>query len=220
MFIDKKRIHSLANYCQKKKGKRANLSNHNIIFADFSLKYSKGKDKRICQFNFNKKEDLVAFRKSTTYTKDFTSIFRKEISFMQQLKMWEKKLKKHIYLNFSKVRVAKRKPKIGPQANVLNLQKLRKEARLKNNHEQVEKLENEIKESEIKIHSNLVEQNIKKLKDKSRKGFWKIKNKIFPKDKSKVPIAKQNLKGQIITNHKELKKLYLDHFKFWMRKKL
>ena len=70
--------------------------------------------------------------------------------------MWEKKLKKHIYLNFSKVRVAKRKPKIGPQANVLNLQKLRKEAILKNNHEQVEKLENEIKESESKINSNLV----------------------------------------------------------------
>ena len=131
-----------------------------------------------------------------------------------------KEIKKaYIYLNFSKVRVAKRKPKIGPQANVLNLQKLRKEAILKNDHEEVEKLENEIKESESKIHSNLVKQNIKKLHDKSRKGFWKIKNKIFPKDKSKVPIAKQNLKGQIITNHKELKNLYLDHFKFRMKER-
>ena len=88
---------------------------------------------------------------------------------------------------------------------------------MKNDHEQVEKLENEIKGSVSKIHSNLVKQIIKKFKDKSRKCFWKIKNKIFPKDKSKVPIAKQNLKGQIITNHKELENLYLDHFKFRMR---
>ena len=39
-------------------------------------------------------------------------------------------------------------------------------------------------------------------------GFWKLKNKYFPKDKSSSPVGEKNLEGQIETNEKELKLLY------------
>ena len=45
-------------------------------------------------------------------------------------------------------------------------------------------------------------------------GVWKTKQKLFPKIKPTLPVAKKNLKGQLITNPEELKDLYLDTFKF------
>ena len=55
------------------------------------------------------------------------------------------------------------------------------------------------------------------MKDISRKGFWGLKNKLFPKKQPNIPAAKRNIKGQLITNYTELKQLYLDHFKFRLR---
>ena len=60
---------------------------------------------------------------------------------------------------------------------------------------------------------------MRNLKDKTRQGFWKLKNKLFPKKQTSIPTAKRNIKGQIITNHKELKQLYLDHFQFRLRER-
>ena len=39
---------------------------------------------------------------------------------------------------------------------------------------------------------------------------WKMKKKYFPKLKPTLPLAKKNLKGQLITNPEELKDLYMD----------
>ena len=44
-----------------------------------------------------------------------------------------------------------------------------------------------------------------------------MKKIFFPKNKSGLPIAKKNIHGHIITNHVELKKVYLEHFVFRMR---
>ena len=48
-------------------------------------------------------------------------------------------------------------------------------------------------------------------------NIWQLKKKFFPKNKSVVPIAKWNLSNKIITNPKELKQLYVDHFQYRMR---
>ena len=48
-------------------------------------------------------------------------------------------------------------------------------------------------------------------------GIWKIKRKIFPKIKPSLPVAKKNIKNQLITNPEELKKLYLETFKYRLR---
>jgi hypothetical protein len=48
-------------------------------------------------------------------------------------------------------------------------------------------------------------------------GIWKIKRKVFPKIKPSLPVGKKNIKTQLITNPEELKKLYLDTFKYRLR---
>ena len=51
------------------------------------------------------------------------------------------------------------------------------------------------------------------------KGVWNIKNRLFPKKRTAFPCAKKNISGQIITNHKELKDVYLQHFSHRMRRR-
>ena len=47
----------------------------------------------------------------------------------------------------------------------------------------------------------------------------KIKNKFFPRNKSSIPIAKKNIRNQIITEPVQLKKVYVKHFQHRMRKR-
>ena len=51
----------------------------------------------------------------------------------------------------------------------------------------------------------------------NHQGIWKLKKKYYPKIKPTLPVAKKNLKGQLITNSEELKDLYLDTFKWRLR---
>ena len=44
-----------------------------------------------------------------------------------------------------------------------------------------------------------------------QKNIWKMKNNFFPKIKAPVPEAKRNLANKIITNPRELKKVYVKH---------
>ena len=51
----------------------------------------------------------------------------------------------------------------------------------------------------------------------NHQGVWKNKRKLFPKIKPNLPVAKKNLKKQLITNADELKELYLNTFKYRLR---
>ena len=45
-----------------------------------------------------------------------------------------------------------------------------------------------------------------------RKQLWKLLKKNYPKIKPAIPVGKRNSKGKIITNHSELKQLYLQTY--------
>ena len=51
----------------------------------------------------------------------------------------------------------------------------------------------------------------------AHQGIWKAKQEFSPKTKPSLPLGKKNVKGQLITNPEELKKLYLDTFKYRLR---
>ena len=53
----------------------------------------------------------------------------------------------------------------------------------------------------------------------SHQGVWRTKKILFPKINPSLPVGKKNLKKQMITNPEELKQLYLDTFKYRMRKR-
>ena len=80
--------------------------------------------------------------------------------------------------------------------------------------------EADLRKEEAKINLNKIKENIKNIKeDKNSKqtGIWKVKNGFFPKQQTTLPTAKTNIDGQIITGHKELKNLYLEHFHHRLR---
>ena len=43
-------------------------------------------------------------------------------------------------------------------------------------------------------------------------GMWNLMKKVFPKNAQSLPVAKKNMKGQIISNPEALKELYLDTY--------
>ena len=43
-------------------------------------------------------------------------------------------------------------------------------------------------------------------------GMWKVKRKIFPKNRESLPLAKIDFDGKLITSQNKLKSLYLETF--------
>ena len=93
MVIDEKRIYSLANFHQKKKGRHANISDHNLLYAIFELKCIKQPKERQTSFNFNNMDGIVKFRKVTTETDKFTKCFSTAKPFLEQVKLLDKNLR-------------------------------------------------------------------------------------------------------------------------------
>ena len=110
MYIDEKREYAMANFCQKKKGKIAKLSDHNLIYADFDLKFQKQIPERRKIFKFNDPVAMQKFRNLTTKTNEFTMCFANSKPFNVQLKSWEKVLQKFLHICFKRVRINKNGP--------------------------------------------------------------------------------------------------------------
>ena len=53
----------------------------------------------------------------------------------------------------------------------------------------------------------------------NHQGVWKSKIKCFPKIKPSLPVGKKNWKKELVTNPEQLKDLYLDTFKYRLRKR-
>ena len=64
-----------------------------------------------------------------------------------------------------------------------------------------------------------ITENVKLLKNNrnGNESIWNLKKKVFPSKNKTVPVAKRNLSNQLITNPKELKKVYAKHFQHRMR---
>ena len=45
-----------------------------------------------------------------------------------------------------------------------------------------------------------------------RVKLWKLLKKKFPRNSNAIPVGKKNTKGKIVTNHDELKHLFLDTY--------
>ena len=100
MHIDEKRKYAFANFCQKKKGQIAKLSDHNLIYVDFDLKFKKISPERRNIFKFNDCNALKKFKDLTTKTQEFTNCFSNKKTFIEQIVLWEKVLKKFINICF------------------------------------------------------------------------------------------------------------------------
>ena len=219
MIIDEPKKYALTNFYHKKKGKQANTSDHNLIIVEFSFKCIKQQKERKCLFNYNNVDSILKFKNLTTKSDQFTDCFQNNKPFPVQIKRWEKVLNRTIYSCFDKIRLKSESKSKNFNSYILDLLNKWKFAIIKGDFEKRENIEIQIKQYEREEHINIADKNIRRLKDKSKQGFWRIKAKLFPNKQSKIPIAKKNINGQLISNHFELKKVYLEHFKFRLRER-
>ena len=52
------------------------------------------------------------------------------------------------------------------------------------------------------------------------RSAWSIYRKLWPRHKPVIPVGKKDKQGHLVTNHKELEKMYLDNFIWRLRKRL
>ena len=89
---------------------------------------------------------------------------------------------------------------------------------MKNEHE-IEEIENEISEEVAKKEYEKIEKIIGKMNDEPNLNMWSEMRKAFPKKNNPLPTGVKNMKGKIITNPEEKKKVTLKHFEERMRKR-
>ena len=148
-----------------------------------------------------------------------------EPSFEKQSTRWREILERYFRKCFKKVRITNKLKGKNKEINILMEKRRDLKKKLVLNEEEEEKL----KELEVTIAIKCEEMNKKKVVDNfkdlehqgdiNNQGIWKIKNKYFPKIKPSLPTGKRNLKQQLITHPEEIKKLYLETFKFRLRQR-
>ena len=103
--IDEEKIYSLANYSSKHK---ITYSDHNSLITEINFKFRKIKPERRLIFNYKNIEGLHKFRQLTENKGRFSNIFKSNLSFNKQIKLWNYRLKLAIKSCFKKVRLGKK----------------------------------------------------------------------------------------------------------------
>ena len=224
MTIDESRKQSLTNFNPLNKGGKVTESDHNVEVLELNLQFSSLKSERIEIFQFKNRDSQVIFKELTTNTTDFSSCFENNFSLEDQANNWKNVLNDYFHKAFKKVRVTSKNKVKKSVVNDL----LERRRKLKSKQVVSERDEEEIELIEEKIAEKCQEGNRRKVMENFgemdgvdgnlvHQGIWKTKKKLFPKTKPSLPVAKKNLKGQLITNPEELKTLYLDTLKYHLR---
>ena len=164
-----------------------------------------------------------AFFDETEKNQEILNCFKTDLPLNVQSMKWKKTFNNILHKCFRKIRIVKKK-------EISQTDKLLKErVSLKNekkssviDDDMKEKIEKKIKVIEDEIGEDIANENckvimdtLKKLGDGSslngagRKQLWGLLKKRFPKSSQAVPVGKKDGKGNLVTNHRDLKKLYL-----------
>ena len=193
------------------------------MIIEMSLKFGKNKTDREELFNLRNKACQEAFYEETETNKELLSCVEDDLPVVVQANKWKKAFNNVLHKCFKKIRIVKKK-------DVNKTDDLLKERiKLKNNFksegiddemktkikERIKHIEDDIGE-EIAIENyKVIMETMKELGDENnmngsgRKKLWNLLKKKFPKASQTIPVAKKDRKGNLISNHKDLKELYL-----------
>ena len=235
MVIDEEKAHVLTNYRKVKKAGKATDSDHLTEYMDVALEIITEKPKRIEIWNLKNKKCQEMFKAITSNTSEFTNCFQNEFPLEKQIENWKSTLKKHIGLAFKKVRIRNKSKsqKLPPNVHKyvdLRNQMLKSEDKVKilncNENEMEERtkrynIEMAISDIEAKFNYEKIIKNFKTFSDNPEKinlhQLWKTMNKLWPKVETKLPSAKKNRRGQIISEPNALKLLLAKEYKERLR---
>ena len=224
MVIDDDQIFSLTKYASTKGRQKIIKSDHNIMYAKFSIQYQNLNSQRPRQeiFNLKNKECQEIFSEESENNVQLQKCFKSDKTFSSQCKTFLKSIDGLLHKCFRKVRVGKKIENSEIQKLLdekLKIQKkikltLIKEERIVAQQEMVE-IEQRISKLSSERNCEIVNNYTKSLGTLdgrfSQLGMWKLKNQLVPKDMD-PPMAKQDKYGNLITTPEALKKLYLETY--------
>ena len=227
MLIDEARHHVLKRYVTTKGAVKHSESDHNTIYAKFSLNYTENKSeiKRVI-FDFQNKEGLEQFTKITTESEQFRNCYNPNKSMADNSNKFFKTLDDTLHRCFTKIRIKSKSTKQVPCEiqEELNMVTMLKQCIESSNCKlgkeicisQLEKTEEKITSLMAERNLNLVNQQIAQISSTdgnfNQNNLWKVKSNLLPRPQD-PPMAKRDAGGNLVTAPLPLKKLYIETYK-------
>ena len=218
MNVDEKCEHQLTNFYGIRNRGKVTESDHCKIELKLNLQFPQAKPSRTEVYNFKSDECQKRFRELITNTRKFSMCFEGEDNFVDQIKRWERNLKRCIVQSFPKIRSRKRH---FSESNVGKLLEERKRMKLdiltnpsKLNTDNKRDIEDKIARATEVDYMKKVQEVLGHIEGDdggvNTHGLWKAKNSLIPNDKVHNPIALQDKYGNLITNPEGIKKMCHD----------
>ena len=223
MIIDEEQKYSLTKFSTKKGVKSVKKSDHNLLILELNLRWSSlYRPPRIEIHNFKKIEDFKKFQSMTENNEELLSVFEKYDDLNLACSKWLNVLNGVIKKCFKKIRISNVKNSEGLDQLFSKKETIKQkiiDAENGDNLDVLMNLENEYEEiiDEIanvcsKKNKETVEEYFGKKDDNephNQLKTWALKKKLAPKNCPEAPSAKINEEGELVTEQKELEKLYL-----------
>ena len=232
LVIDEDQNYALAKYSRDKGVRKVTKSDHNIMFCQFSVRYSPQTRKiRREIFKLRDKEGQESFLQATSEDGSLSSVFSLNNTFPHNAQLFYRKLTGQIHKCFKKVRIVKggsyRHKFTRKQLLIDKIQELRvfmthckcpdKLANIRSDLHIVEAqlIDETANENARKVHDYV--HNVETSEGKfSQLNLWKLKKKLCPRPEEQ-PMAKRNSEGTLITSPHLLKQLYLQTYTHRLR---
>ena len=223
MTIDQKGENTLTRY----KGKIVK-SDHRVLKLEVNLVFDEEKkNEKIETFNLKNKECQKKFSELGSKDNRFSQCFVSDgESIHIQFKRWQRKLNKAIHACFRKVRLSAKSKKQNSKIDELMHEKkmIMKKTKLKvEDWKMIDKIEKEISTEVEDKEFDKIKKTLGEFETKNGKinstNVWKELKKAYPRKTKPLPSGVKNIKGKVITNPVEKKKVTLKHFQHRMRKR-
>ena len=224
MVIDEDRRHILTNYKNARKGGKATDSDHFTEYMDVNLQLVSEKPERKEIFNFKDKKSQAIFKDITSKTDEFSKCFENDLPLEVQVKNWRQVLLSNCKAAFKKIRINnKKKSKL---LNQIIFKLVDKRSEMKKPPEKYENevlgdVEKDIYNQEAEDNREMIMKHFKTFSGDPENinltEMWKVFKKIGNKVKSTIPIAKEDHKGNLTYNPKQIKKLLAKEYKQRLR---
>lgn len=228
MIIDEKRANILTKYVSLKGVRVKSESDHNPLFVEFSLKFSRTQTVRREIFDFKDEESLNKFTELTSNSEKLSTCFESGLSPKAASDKFYKSLNDTFHRAFKKIRIRLFKPFcISKRDNIEDQLRIKSDLEkvVRSSKSQIECEEAKLKlqRVDLQIYEIMSEKNAKIISEQvasldtmdgsfSQIGMWKVKKKLFSRPKE-PPTAKKDEHGNLITAPSALKNLYLITYK-------
>ena len=222
MIIDEEKDMTLINLAQIKRNKKFVETDHNAMVLEMNFNIDHKKTKREEIFNMKNKACQEAFFLETESNKDLMESFKNELPFTVQPYKWKKAFNNILHKCFKKVRIIKKKSIVETEMLLKDRMQLKNEIKAtiddkmkQTIQKRIDIIEENIGEEMANENYRMVSETVKNLSDEhdlsvlERQKLWKMLKHKFPKNKNAVPVGKRNRNGTIVTEHEELKHLYI-----------